>query len=740
MFENSAYLAGYLDSKSSLNIVKENESIFYLTLKINISKHLKIENLNIIIDKVKNKHGENVKYELKNIECESYIEFMDKHSIHLSQQIEIAKEMLKLYNKRNKYKEREQLYNKFNSLSNDIILYPERLSDNYVAGFFDGHGSITERKKGSLEIKISKKKAKGILNLIHKHVKIGKISNNGERWLFGKKEFKVFYEQYGNILIVKKEQIDNIFINAYDKNKVRKRLTKENHEEHNQINEEIEFNQKTNQKESINEVEDKDKDKYEREIQNDIQEQNNFNFEILEKDEISYIAGLFDSMINMSTTLHYKMIEIRLAYTYIEDTVKKYFIRYIDDKVENNTTNGMRRGKEFANKNRIEKMLDFMSNNSVLKREEFILANEALKLWNKNDNRCRNYVQLIKEAKNNRSVLINEINDAYIAGIFDGCGFIDCGYIYISLGKYRELINPIIEYLNYGYVTNVKHRETKIANKERITIGNTKQFNNFIERIFPFINNNISNIQNAYKEKNPSLLKQNNFIKEIFEKEHEHEFKKGWIFISYHKGHIFKDRICNSYEIWENEENEKIIKMICVKVKEDESFFYFDFNYLDEIRFKDGKYRFWAQNELGYVYTTFGRNYRVLHHEIMDFYFNEEDGLTIDHLDRNPCNNIKSNLRVATRKEQADNKKPYVEWVFKKDIKPKCITESLPHHTWFTKNNNFLIRGHPLQKCGKVDKTIKTNSNKSILFQFEDLKNIIKYLDEQYEKFKKEIE
>lgn len=77
--------------------------------------------------------------------------------------------------------------------------------------------------------------------------------------------------------------------------------------------------------------------------------------------------------------------------------------------------------------------------------------------------------------------------------------------------------------------------------------------------------------------------------------------------------------------------------------------FYVDKKDYDTIK----KYR-WVENSENYLVTSYNSQEIKLHRLIMDV-LNEKD-VTIDHIDRNPLNNRRDNLRVATAQENQMNR------------------------------------------------------------------------------------
>lgn len=61
----------------------------------------------------------------------------------------------------------------------------------------------------------------------------------------------------------------------------------------------------------------------------------------------------------------------------------------------------------------------------------------------------------------------------------------------------------------------------------------------------------------------------------------------------------------------------------------------------------------WALHHTGYPYTSIKSNYITFHDYILN---NTDDALQIDHIDINPLNNCRCNLRLATRSQNMMNR------------------------------------------------------------------------------------
>lgn len=129
-------------------------------------------------------------------------------------------------------------------------------------------------------------------------------------------------------------------------------------------------------------------------------------------------------------------------------------------------------------------------------------------------------------------------------------------------------------------------------------------------------------------------------------------------YISSHDGHIRANKVRNSYQIFKDKEGNHIIRMSVLKNGE-ELYTIFDEDDLNNI-----KNISWHMSSGGYVQ---GRPNKVkliyLHHLITKFKSSGKgfQSESIDHINRNPLDNRKKNLRLATAKEQQQNSKGQLE-------------------------------------------------------------------------------
>lgn len=62
----------------------------------------------------------------------------------------------------------------------------------------------------------------------------------------------------------------------------------------------------------------------------------------------------------------------------------------------------------------------------------------------------------------------------------------------------------------------------------------------------------------------------------------------------------------------------------------------------------------WKINERGYIWASIDNEYTRLHRLVMNL--SRNDGYIVDHIDRNPLNNKKSNLRLCTNMQNSRNR------------------------------------------------------------------------------------
>lgn len=150
-----------------------------------------------------------------------------------------------------------------------------------------------------------------------------------------------------------------------------------------------------------------------------------------------------------------------------------------------------------------------------------------------------------------------------------------------------------------------------------------------------------------------------NFIEELAKKDTRPLLDKNDKFLESHEGHMWGSTIKNSYDIFEDKIG-KYVRMFVGK----STYGFFDYEDFDKICYKKGdlikqKKISWFIGDNGYISAKWeneSNNY-YMHHIVMDFKGSGKgfQEVSIDHKDRNPLNNRKSNLRLATAKEQLDN-------------------------------------------------------------------------------------
>lgn len=189
------------------------------------------------------------------------------------------------------------------------------------------------------------------------------------------------------------------------------------------------------------------------------------------------------------------------------------------------------------------------------------------------------------------------------------------------------------------------------------------------------------------------------------------------MFISKHNGNtqqfgVSAGRMRNNYEIWENIDKSKFIKMDALKDKATFQVL-FDFDDLEKV-LKDSKT--WYIQPNGYVAKSNPSKY--LHHLTMDFQGTGKgfQKVSIDHINRDPLDNRKQNLRLATCDEQKQNSKGQLEGTKrnrKNDARPLpdgLTQEDLPKYVvYYTEKYGpeekkvtrdfFRIEKHPAQLC-----------------------------------------
>jgi hypothetical protein len=280
------------------------------------------------------------------------------------------------------------------------------------------------------------------------------------------------------------------------------------------------------------------------------------------------------------------------------------------------------------------------------------------------------------------------------------------------------------------------------------------------------------------------------------------------VYVSSHKGHIWGKRRINDYEIWknggkkfvkislnsidlstvqsENKKNKKILKEICkienfletiesdditsifedtlkklndfknninkeldedIEVEKQHTLV--DFEYFEKVKGIS-----WFKGGSGYCQGMIDDKQTYLHHLIMDFQGSGKgfQKVSIDHINRDPLDNRKQNLRLATCDEQKQNSKGQLEGT-KRNRKngarplPDGLTqEDLPKYVvYYTEKYGpedkkvtrdfFRIEKHPAQLCENPKfknkwATSKSMKNYSIIRKLIEVKTKIREMDQ----------
>lgn len=219
------------------------------------------------------------------------------------------------------------------------------------------------------------------------------------------------------------------------------------------------------------------------------------------------------------------------------------------------------------------------------------------------------------------------------------------------------------------------------------------------------------------------------------------------VLISVNKGHIFRGKEKNPYKIWEDDKG-KYVEMFSKHGS-----FYFDFEDFDYVTFnKDKKITWYMDREIRLKYRTsyyvrgeIDGKKRYIHQHIMKYFGNGDKGLTIDHIDRNPLNNRKYNLRLATKSEQSSNVTKRERGCHATPLPEGISTKDLPKYVSYTRYNRntklgyydmFIIQCHPAQKSEYNEKS-KWTTQMSMKISIKDkLNQALEKLEELNNKLK----
>lgn len=182
--------------------------------------------------------------------------------------------------------------------------------------------------------------------------------------------------------------------------------------------------------------------------------------------------------------------------------------------------------------------------------------------------------------------------------------------------------------------------------------------------------------------------------------------------ISCHTGHLFQNVEKNKYKIWKDERG------LFVEMFTNRGSFYFDNDDFELVTNDDGKKITWCMKietklkyRIGYyVYGKINKKRISLHQLVMGHWGNGNAGLTVDHIDRNPLNNRRYNLRLATKSEQSSNITKRERGCHAVPLPDEINSSELPKYVSYTRYNRntplgyydfFIIQCHPCQKKGE---------------------------------------
>lgn len=421
-------------------------------------------------------------------------------------------------------------------------------------------------------------------------------------------------------------------------------------------------------------------------------------------DENEYLAGFFDTRITVGySSRQGRKPELKINCAHVNELNKDIIFPFFGNKTTPYTNNTIRENKE--------DIVELLANYSKIAKPMFVAIREYLNLvdeWKKNENRIKELGNIISNycRKNGRN-LEESLSDSYIAGIFDSYGDVKNKVnkdvpqsIIINLTASSYLIQHLNNYFNFS-VKGIEGYRFEIQSRDDINV--------FCNKIANKVKLKRDELQRIYNYVNPEFDVEFSTICKQFEKDFENKYK----LISRHKGHVFKRRMINCYEILESEERKQVAKFMIIRKSGEIDYFYVDKDNIDKVRYYNDKLLYWSTRNNGkYIYCKLNNTTKFLHHIIMNF-----DGrgkgfrdLSVDHRDRNPRNNLIENLYLATPQEQlANRRKPIIF----KNIPAGLNFAPDIYISYSPSKNLYQINKHPAQKLGLVVscKEFKCNDN-----------------------------
>ena len=311
--------------------------------------------------------------------------------------------------------------------------------------------------------------------------------------------------------------------------------------------------------------------------------------------------------------------------------------------------------------------------------------------------------------------------------------FNNCGAICFNDKKviidFSDLFSIINFDKNFIYYTKDKLYPYYLRHNQKIS---------YLEHIFKYDD---CNIKYNFKNKNQYDLRRQNI--QIFHEYHTQIIEK-YNVTNYTLGHyteIGKDAYVIKNPLWFiTENNKEYILMYCEKntiVKLCQKSYNKIIEY--ENSKNEGKKITFFKHLSGYICSTINL---FIHQIITGCYGNGQGtkNISVDHIDRDPLNNIFENLRVATREEQEQNSKGIM-----KDTKrarkssakplPPGITQDMMkkyvvyYHEWLDKEQTRSREFFKIEKHPKLDKIWTGTKSNQISIQ-EKLKQINKIADD----------